>query len=266
MDNFRIWICLISLSLVGVGHGQMMGEGTIVKMISSELVFVDRGVDASVMTGDLYDIVADETVYHPLTDSVLAVTTQTIGAIKILQVFPKTALAQLVHIEMGEDPMLKKIIQISDAERLADIESRMLRDMRGVKGGVSLRLAVVPGLYQINMGERRKGWILIGLETASLVAGLTYRASGNDWKDQYDRLTNPGDDFDRYIKGANDRRKSSNMYLKLAGLVYAYNWFDVLWEGRSLPVNLDVAEPRRLQLGVGVDQGGNSVLQMVHRF
>jgi hypothetical protein len=261
-----IWIGLVWLLLAGVGYGQMMAGGTIVKMISSDLVFIDKGADVSVSIGDLYDIVADETVYHPLTDSVLAVTTQTVGAIKILQLFPKTALARLVYLQMGEDPMLKEIVPIRDPERIAEIESRMMRDMRGVRGGLSRRMAVVPGLYQLNMGARRKGWVLMGLEAASLVAGLTYRASSNDWKDQYDRLTNPGDDFDRYINGANDRRKSSNRYFRVAALVFVYNWFDVLWEGRSLPLNLKLAEPRRLQFGAGVDQGGNSVLQMVHRF
>ena len=128
---------------------------------------------------------------------------------------------------------------------------------------------IVPGLYQMNMGERRKGWALMGLEAASLVAALTYRASSNDWKDQYDRLTNPNDDFDRYFNGAKDRRTWSNRFLAVAGLVYAYNWIDVMWEGRGLPLNMNVADPRprpRLQMGVGVDQGGNSVLQMVHRF
>ena len=93
------------------------------KGIGTCLVFIDKGADVSVSIGDLYDIVSDETVYHPLTDSVLAVTTQAVGAIKILQLFPKTSLARLVYLQMGEDPMLKEIIPIKDPERIAEIET-----------------------------------------------------------------------------------------------------------------------------------------------
>ena len=272
MVNLRArLVCLLCLSVAGMAHGQMMDGGTIVKMISGDLVYVDKGANANVMTGDIFDIVSDETVYHPLTDSVLAVTTTTIGAIKILQVFEKTALAKLVHIQLGEDPMLKQVVPISGPERLADVESQMMRDDRGLNAGLSRRLAIVPGLYQMKMGDRRKGWVLMGLEAATLVAGLSYRSSSNDWKDQYDRLTYSRDDFDLYLNGAKDRRMWSNRFLRLAAVVYAYSWFDVLWEGRGMPINMKV-DPRQarrkpaLKLGVGGDQSGNSLLQLVHRF
>ena len=264
-------ICLFCLSMAGVAHGQMVDGGTIVKMVSGDLVYIDKGANAKVMTGDIFDIVSDETVYHPLTDSVLAVTTTTIGAIKILQVFEKTALAKLVHIQLGKDPMLKQVVPISGPERLADVESQMLREELGLKPGLSRRLAILPGLYQMKMGERGKGWVLMGLEAATLVAGLSYRSSSNDWKDQYDRLTNPRDDFDRYLDGAKERRTWSNRFLTLAAVVYAYSWFDVLWQGGGIPINMkaDSRQASRLpalQLGVGADQSGSSLLQLVHRF
>ncbi len=272
MVNLRArLVCLLCLSVAGMAHGQMMDGGTIVKMISGDLVYVDKGANANVMTGDIFDIVSDETVYHPLTDSVLAVTTTTIGAIKILQVFEKTALAKLVHIQLGKDPMLKQVVPISGPERLADLESQMMRDDRGLSAGLSRRLAIVPGLYQMEMGERRKGWVLMGLEAATLVAGLSYRSSSDDWKDQYDRLTSSHHDFDRYLNGAKDRRTWSNRFLTLAAVVYAYSWFDVLWEGSGMPINMKVDQRRArrqpvMQLGVGTDQSGSSLLQLVHRF
>ena len=92
---------------------------------------------------------SNEIVYHPLVaDSVLVSTLQKIGVLQVLQVYPKIALAKLIQIHGGEDPMLKQITRIEDPERLVEIEILMQQQMRGTMGGVPRRLAAQDGLSQ----------------------------------------------------------------------------------------------------------------------
>ena len=129
----------------------------------------------------MYDIITSEVLAHPLTGDTLAVTPKSIGAIQVHQVSEKMAIAKLLHLVPGEDAMLKPIAKIRDPDRLSEIERYVKRQtFRALGLDVPRRLAVVPGLYQIRIGERKKGWGLLGVGAASLAGAIGYRASSND--------------------------------------------------------------------------------------
>ena len=77
--------CYISAGLTGLlllaglladsgamSHGQMMmTHGTVVRVLTGDLVFIDKGSDSSVAAGDIFDIVSEETltaVVYPLSN------------------------------------------------------------------------------------------------------------------------------------------------------------------------------------------------------
>jgi hypothetical protein len=176
---------------------------------------------------------------HPLNDSILAVTPKSVGSLQVLQVYHRTALARLLQLDCGEDPILKPIERVVDAERRAEIEKMMLRGVRMAVGvDVSRRLAVIPGLFQARIGETRKGWGLLAASGASLIGGFAYRSNSNDWYDQYQNLPAglPESDYTFYFTKAQDRRSRSNNMFWLAGALYIYNWVDILWLGDAASV------------------------------
>ncbi len=125
----------------------MAGDGLIVRIQSADLVFIDRGSEHGISRDDLFDIVSSEMLVHPLSDSILAVTPKTVGALQVLQVYERTSLARLVQLDRGEDPMLKPIALARDADRIAEIEKLMIRGVRLAAGmDVSRRAAIIPGL------------------------------------------------------------------------------------------------------------------------
>jgi hypothetical protein len=150
------------------------------------------------------------------------------------------ALAELTHIETPKDPMLKHISSIQDARRLMEIEH--LEKMAMVNDKTN-RAMLVPGLYQYQFGDKRKGFGLLGAEFTALIVGMGYRMSSNDWMDQYDNLGlgRPQTDFDYYYKEADQRRTMSNRAFFIAGAIYAYSLFDVLWmQDGGLPLSLEL--------------------------
>ena len=145
----------------------------------------------------------------------------------------------MLQLDCGEDPILKPIERVVDAERRAEIEKMMLRGVRMAVGvDVSRRLAVIPGLFQARIGETRKGWGLLAASGASLIGGFAYRSNSNDWYDQYQNLPAglPESDYTFYFTKAQDRRSRSNNMFWLAGALYIYNWVDILWLGDAASV------------------------------
>ena len=133
------------------------------------------------------------------------------------QVLPKMSIAQVMQLNSGFDPMLMEIARVQTPERLMEIEMLAKRTMFASMG-ISRRMAFIPGLYQMKMGDERKGWTLLALDGAALAAGIGYRMNSNDWKDRYDRLPagTVQSDFDFYFNEANDRRKKRQS-LSVAG-------------------------------------------------
>ena len=246
----------------------MRGDGLIVRIQAADLVFIDRGAEHNISRGDLFDIVSSEMLVHPLSDSILAVTPKSVGAIQILQIYDRTSLARLVQLDAGEDPMLKPVVRVTDAERMAQIEKQMMRGLRMASGmNVPRRVAVIPGLYQLRMEEKRKGWGLLIASGASLVGGLAYRSNSNDWNDQYQNLPAglPKSDYTFYFTKAQDRRSLSNNLFWLAGALYVYNWVDILWLGES--ANMAYRPTAAMGLTVGLsDHGSKPLLRLTHRF
>ena len=245
----------------------MGGDGLIIRIQSADLVFIDRGSDHGMTRGELFDIVSSEMLVHPRTDSILAVTPKTVGALRILQVYPRTSLARLVQLDRGEDPMLKSISLVRDAERIAEIEEQMLRGVRIAAGmDVSRRVAVIPGLYQMRIGETRKGWALLAAQAVSLTSAFAYRSSSNDWYDQYQNLQAGllESDYTFYFTKAQDRRTTSNRLFWLAGALYVYNWVDILWLGGASGMAYQPPPTSRLTVGVG--DGLQPLLRLTHRF
>jgi hypothetical protein len=243
------------------------GDGYIIRVQTGNLVLIDLGQGDGVAPGDLFDIVSAEILRHPLRDTILAVTPKAIGAVQVKQVYPRMSLALIIDLDAGEDPMLKSIMRVRNPDRIDDLAKAMTRQVfRVASSGVSLRTAVIPGIYQKQIGERTKGWALLGLETVALIGGFAYRSSSNDWLDQYHALDTsfPQTEFDRYFNEAQDRRKMSNRLFWVAGALYLYNWADVLWMG-SAPRLASTAGPRT-QVGVGLADRGQPMLQIRRRF
>ena len=270
MVKITFWLYVSCLLLAGTPvHGQAMAQGTVVRVMDDGLVFIDLGFNASITEGDFFNIVSNEIVYHPLKpDSVLVTTPLEVGVLQVIQVYPKMALAKLIHIQDGEDPMLKQVTRVSDPERLVEAEIFVQQQMRGSLGGISRRAALVPGLYQIKMSSPYKGWTLLGVEAVSLIAGFSYRASSNSWKEQYDKLDPelPQSDYDFYFETAQDHLNWSKRFFWVAGVAYAYNWFDALLNRGGVPMNMQRSAPRSLELGWGLDGRGHALLQLVRRF
>ena len=243
------------------------GDGYIIRVQTGNLVLIDLGQGDGVAPGDLFDIVSAEVLRHPLRDTILAVTPKAIGAVQVKQVFPRMSLALVIDLDAGEDPMLMPLMRVRSPDRIDDLAKAMTRQVfRVASSGVSLRTAVIPGIYQKQIGERTKGWALLGLETVALIGGFTYRSSSNDWLDQYKALdaSFPQSEFDRYFNEAQDRRTMSNRLFWVAGALYIYNWADVLWMG-SAPRLASTAGPRT-QVGIGLADRGQPLLQIRRRF
>jgi hypothetical protein len=263
-----IWLCLAGLVLAcsGTARAQMEAKGMIIRVVD-RLVYIDLGRRNGVQAGDLFDVVSADVLLDRLSGDTLAVSPESVGAIRVRQVFDKMAIAELMHIQAGQDPMLMKIARIQDPERLIEIEQYMQNVSYGGMGDGRMK-ALVPGLYQYKMGQRRKGFSLMILEAASLAAGITFRLNSNDWKDQYDSLeaNRPQRDYDYYFDGANDRRRWSNRFFWLSGALYAFNLIDVLW-AQGQPAMSVQTQPRvPFELGLGMNRSGQTMLQVVHRF
>jgi len=236
-----LFMCLVLVPNGAEVRASTMGNGLIIRVMD-RILYIDVGSQDNVKEGDLFDILEPEVLTHPLSGDTLSVSPKNIGALRVIQVFPKMALAELTHIEAPKDPMLKHISPIQDAVRLMEVEHF---EKMAMANGKSSRAMLVPGLYQYQFGDRRKGFGLLGAEFTALVVGIGYRMSSNDWNDQYNNL-GPGAskaDFDYYFKEADRRRTISNRALFMAGAIYAYNLFDVLWmQDSRLPFSLELSD------------------------
>lgn len=282
-----IWLCLAGLVLAcsgtaraqmekgptrrvvalgGTAGVQMEAKGMIIRVVD-RLIYIDLGRRDGVQAGDLFDVVSADVLLDRLSGDTLAVSPESVGAIRVRQVFDKMAIAELMHIQAGQDPMLMKIARIQDPERLIEIEEYMQSVSYGGMGDGRM-MALVPGLHQYKMGQRRKGLSLMVLETASLAAGIIFRLNSNDWKDQYDSLGagRPQIDYDYYFDGANDRRRWSNRFFWMSGALYAFNLIDVLWSQGQPAMSVQTRPRVPFELGMGMNRSGQTMLQVVHRF
>ncbi len=238
-------------------------ENGFIIRVMDRLLFIDMGRQDGVREGDIFDIVDAEVVTHPLSGDTLSVTPRSVGALRVRQVYPKMALAELMHIMAARDPMLMRIAPIQDPERLLEVE-RFLKQ-NPMDGGPSRRSALLPGLYQFRMGSRWKGLGLLGTELAALGAGIAYRMSSDDWFNQYSELP-PGlapDRYDFYFDEASSRRSTSNRLFWLAGAVYAYNLIDVMWMGNS---GMSMKVDKGLSMGMSYSRDGAPLVQLMRRF
>ncbi len=240
---------------------QMPTKGIIIRVMD-RLLFIDMGSQDGVQEGDIFDIVDAEVITHPLSGDTLSVTPRSIGALRVRQVYPKMALAELMHIQGAKNPMLMQIAPIQDPERLMEVERFLKQSPMG--GGVSQRSVLVPGLYQYRMGGKRKGLGFMGVELTALTLGMIYRSDSNSWFDAYNELppgTAPSVFDDRFSK-ASDLRSWSNRFFLLAGAVYVYNLVDVMWMGGGMSMNTQ----KRISLDVGIGGERAPLLQITHRF
>ena len=247
---------------LGSAEAQMPTKGLIIRVMD-RLLFIDMGSQDGVQEGDIFDIVNAEVITHPLSGDTLSVTPRSVGALRVRQVYPKMALAELMHIQGAKNPMLMRIAPIQDPERLMEVE-RFLKQSPMGGGGVSQRSVLVPGLYQYHMGDKRKGLALLGTELAALTLGIIYRNDSNSWFDSYKELppgTAPSVFDDRFNK-ASDLRSQSNRFFLLAGAVYAYNLVDVLWMGGGMSMR----PQSKLSLDLGIAGKRAPLLQITRRF
>lgn len=254
-------VALWGAVLLGNAAAQMppgRPEGIIVQ-VEGNLVYIDAGQSTGIMEGDLLDIMSADVLTHPLSGDTLAVTPVAVGALRVRQVFERLALAELIHLEPGQDPMLMPVFRIMDPDRMAQV---MLYAQHYAYSSAAARnprrLALVPGLYQLKAGSSPKGWVLLGAEAASLAAGIIGRIQSNNYYDNYHRLDSrySAEEFDHQFERANTWRKRSNVSFWLAGALYAYNWMDVLWPGKgpAAPVSM------------GLSSEGVPLLQVARRF
>ena len=263
---------LVLLTTGSTAHADGHAEGMVIRIqhsSKSTLVFIDVGANDGVMRGDLYNIVSSEVLSHPLTGDTLAVTPMNVGAIQVHQVNEKLAIGKLLHLMPGEDAMLKPIAKVQDPDRLAEIEKLVSRARFKARGGSAPRsIALVPGMYQMKIGEKRKGWALLASDAVALIAAIGYRTNSNDWKDQYDNL--PRDlaesQYEFYYSRAADRRKTSDRLFWLAAAIYAYNWADVLWLGESAKMMTQKSPDHSTQFGLSATSEGYPLFRIQHRF
>ncbi|MBA72974.1 MAG: hypothetical protein CMO73_09905 [Verrucomicrobiales bacterium] len=265
MFRQKTGIGLIVLALLGTAGAEMADKGLVIRNTDG-LIFIDLGREDGVIQGDLFDIIDQEVVLHPLSGDTLSVTPQSVGALKVLQIYPKMSLVQLLHIQGNRDPMLMRVAQIQDPGRLVEIDQFLAKNY-ALNSGPSLRLSLLPGLYQYHTGKRAKGLSLMGLEIAALSLGVSYRISSDDWFAKYESL---GPDltqkeYDFYFEGASDRRTSSNRFFWLAGALYAYNLVDVMWMGGD-GVSSVAQTDNKLDIGLGFAASGYPLLNIMHRF
>ncbi len=262
-----LFTALAATPIAAQETGRLEADGLIIRS-ENGVVFIDLGEQSGVMPGDLYDIVAAEVLSHPLTGDTLAVTPKSVGAVQVRQVYERMAVGRVVYLEAGVDPMLKPISRATGSDRLEEIQKNMQRGMfSGSRFQAPLRLAAVPGMYQLRTEQRRKGWAIALSEVAALAGAINQRISSNDWKDQYDNLDSNSDQavFDYYYSGASDRRTNSNRLFWLAGAIYLYNWIDAVWMGGGIP-SLQVGAPTDWHLSPGLAMDGRPLVQLTRRF
>ncbi|MFH1571782.1 MAG: hypothetical protein ABIL09_27580 [Gemmatimonadota bacterium] len=246
----------------------LVTDGMIIRA-ENGIVYIDLGADKGVMPGDLFDIVTPEVLAHPLTGDTLAVTAKAVGAVQVRQILTaRMSIGRIVYLDPGVDPMLKPLARAREEARLEEIQQKMQRGMFAGGGPqVPLQLALVPGMYQLRTEQKRKGWLIAGVEAGALVAGFAYRSSSNDWYDQYQNLPAglPQSEYDRFYNGAADRRTSSNRFFWLAGATYLFSWVDAVWMGGGAP-SLPPNREARLQAGMKLSADGQPLLQLVRSF
>ena len=266
MFRLKTGIGLIFLAMLGTAGAQMPDKGLVIRNTDG-LIFIDMGRQDNVMKGDLFDIIDEDVVLHPLSGDTLSVTPKSVGALKVLQVYPKMALVQLLHIQGNKNPMLMRVSPIQNPDRLVEIERYIKKSDSLAMGGASPRLSLVPGLYQYHMGEKKKGLSMLGVEIASLVFGVGYRLSSEDWLTQYEDLKPELGQavYDFYFNEASDRRTWSNRFFWIAGALYAYNLVDVMWMGGD-QMQMNAQANQKMDLGLGLDGDGRPMFNIVRRF
>jgi hypothetical protein len=242
------------------GRAGAEADGMVIRVMD-HLLFIDSGQRQGVQQGDLFNILSTNIISHPITGDTLAVAPKNVGAIRVLQVYEKMSLSEVIHLNEGADPMLMQISRVKDPMRLQELESYTKRRVQmASSSGVSPWLGVVPGLYQIRLGAPVKGWIIIGVQAVTLGTAITYRLDSNDWLDQYKALPETSSQFDFYFNEASDRRRTSNRLFWLAGAVYAYNLIDSMWMGgRTTGLMASRFKPR-WKMGLGLDRNGHTLV------
>ncbi|MFA6111562.1 MAG: FlgT C-terminal domain-containing protein [Candidatus Latescibacterota bacterium] len=258
-----IWLLLAWVALTPVVRSAAQGESRgLIIGVTDHLVYVDLGQRDGIREGELFDIVSTEVLADPLSGDTLAVTPESVGAIRVRQVFEKVSLAELVQLDPGRDPMLMRVAPIQDPARLAEVETITVTG--GGLTGPSMVSALVPGLHQYRAGRRVKGLTLMGLEGASLAAAVAFRLSSKDWENQYHDFTGAyGNPYlVRLGEGMQSRRRWSNRFFWLSAGLYAYNLIDVRWSQRR-PADF---EAPTLDLGMSLDGQGQPLLRLVRTF
>lgn len=233
------WILAVALGwalLPDLAQGQAsQPEGVIIRTEGS-LAYIDAGQQQGLMEGDLLDLMSSEILTHPLSGDTLSVTPVAVGALRVRQVFARFSIAEVVHLEPGQDPMLLPVYRITDPERMSQVMLYAQHySYETASSGVPRHLALIPGLYQFKLGAPAKGWALLGLEVASLGAGIWCRVQSDNYYQNYHGLGTgyPQQEFDRQFDQANTWHQRSNRAFWLAGAVCAYNWIDALWLGKA---------------------------------
>lgn len=261
-----IWLLLAWIAVTPAGWSvaqaaaQAEPRGLIIG-VTDRLVYVDLGQRDGIREGELFDIVSTEVLSDPLSGDTLAVTPQSVGAIRVRQVFEKVSLAELVQLEPGRDPMLMRVMPIQDPARLAEVETITVTG--GGLTGPSWVSALVPGLHQYQAGRRMKGLTLMGLEGASLAAAVVFRLSSNDWQDEYENYHVNNHHLVKLGEGMQSRRRWSNRFFWLSAGLYAYNLIEVRWAQRRAG---EFIEAPTLDVGMSLDGQGQPLLCLVRTF
>ena len=259
-------LMLAAFSSVHPATADEADRGYIIRTMD-QLVFIDLGRRDGVQVDDLFDILASEAVRSPVSGDTVGVSQRSVGDVRVRQVEDKLAVAQIVYLQHGEDPMLMRIRPIESENRLAEV-GRYLHGIRTDRARPSRLTAVVPGLYQLRQGQHYKGMVIMGLEAAALATGLGYRNSSDDWYDRYANLPDglPEEDYARYLDAANRRRTRSNHFLLLAGVVYAYHLIDLLRTDTGSEPGWAQRPSASLQLSAGLIADGTAAVRLSRKF
>ena len=104
MKRYCFGILILAFLIPTSSSAQLMvpQEPGYVIQVEGRLVFIDRGMEDDIEPEDLLQVVRQETIIHPVTGENLGGQVP-LGAVRIVEVFPKLSTAEIVELVVGMD-------------------------------------------------------------------------------------------------------------------------------------------------------------------
>jgi len=94
-----LWTMMAAVMLAAPAAGQPAQQGYVLR-VEGRLVFIDLGSQHEVIPNDVFEVVRQETIIHPVTGENLGGEVP-LGAIRVVEIFPRLSTAEVVQLEPG---------------------------------------------------------------------------------------------------------------------------------------------------------------------